>query len=57
MSAIRCHDLLMMPINLNNFAILNIKGCDYCSIISLTSKNEVTTLMQNADLTKKSRIL
>ena len=49
----RCHDLLMMSINLINIAILNIKGSDYHCIISLISKNDVINLMQNADLTEK----
>ena len=53
----RCHDLLMMSVNLSNIAILNIKGSDYCCIISLISKNEAINLRQNADLTKKSRAL
>ena len=53
----RCHDLLMMPINLSNIAILNIKGSDYCCIISLVSKNEVVNLLQNADLTKNAGTL
>ena len=30
----RCHDLLMISINLSNIAILNIKGTDYCCIIN-----------------------
>ena len=47
----RCHDLLMMSINLCDIAILNIKGSDYCCIISLISKNEAKNLLQNADLT------
>ena len=51
----RCHDLLMMSINLNDIAILNIKG--YCCIISLISKNEAINLIQNADLTEKSGAL
>ena len=42
----RCHDLLMMFINLCDIAIFNIKGSDYCCIISLISKNEAITLMQ-----------
>ena len=50
----RCHDLLMMPINLSSIAILNINGSGYCYIISLISKNEAIDLLQNADLTKKS---
>ena len=51
----RCHDLLMMSINLNDIAILNIKG--YCCIISLISKNEAINLIQSADLTEKSGAL
>ena len=47
----RCHDLLMMSINLCDIAILNMKGSDYCCIISLISKNEAKNLLQNADLT------
>ena len=50
----RCHDLLMISMNLSDIAILNIKGFDYCCIISLISKNEAIILMQNADLTVKS---
>ena len=50
----RCHDLLMMSINLSDIAILNIKGSYFYSIISLISKNDATDLLQNADLTEKS---
>ena len=53
----RCHDLLMMPINLSDIASLNIKGSVYCCITSLISKNEAIKLMQNANLTKKSGTL
>ena len=53
----RCNDLVIMSINLSNIAFLNIKGHDYCCIISLISKNEAITLMQNADLTEKSETL
>ena len=53
----RCHGLLMMSINLSNIAILKIKGSGYCCIISLISKNEAIKLMQNTDLTEKSRAL
>ena len=48
-----CHDLLMMPMNLSSIAILNIKGTDYCCIISLISKNEAINVMENVHLTKK----
>ena len=47
----------MMSINLSDIAILNIKDCDYRFIISLISKNEAIKLLQNDDLTEKSRIL
>ena len=50
----RCHDLLMMSVNLSDIAILNIKSSDLSLIIRLISKNEAINLMQNADLTEKS---
>ena len=43
--------------NLSDIAILNIKGSEYRSIISLISKTEAINLMQNADLTEKSGTL
>ena len=43
--------------NLSDIAILNIKGSDYCCIISLISKNEAINLMEIANLIKKSGIL
>ena len=46
-----------MSVNLSDIAILNIKGSDYCSIISLISKNEAINLMRNADLTGKKGTL
>ena len=52
-----CHDLLMIPMNLSDIAMLNIKGADYCCIISEISKIEVINLMQNIDLTEKSGTL
>ena len=39
--------------NLSDIAVLNIKGSDYCCIISLISKNKAKNLLKNADLTKK----
>ena len=51
------HDLLMMPMNLSNFAIFNIKGSDYRSIIMGISNTEAINLMQNTDLTGKSATL
>ena len=50
----RCHALLMMPTYFGDIAILNIKSSGYWCIISLVSKNDVTKLFENADLTEKS---
>ena len=47
------HDVLMMFINLNDIAILNIRGVDYRCIINGVSKSEPTNLLQNTDLSKK----
>ena len=47
----------MMSVNLSDIAFLNIKGTDYCCIISLISRNEAINLLQNADLTEKSGTL
>ena len=43
--------------NLSDIAILNIKGSDYCCIISGISKTETMKLLQNIDLTEKSGTL
>ena len=43
--------------DLSDIAILDIKGSDYCCIISLISKNEAIKLMQNVNLTEKSGTL
>ena len=40
----RCHDLLMMSMNLSN--LLNIKSADYCCVISGISKNDAIDVMQ-----------
>ena len=53
----RCHDLLMMSMNLSDIYILNIKNVNYCFIINGISKSEAIKLLQNIDLTEKSRIL
>ena len=47
----------MMSVNLSDIAILNIKGSNYCCIISLTSKNEPIKLLQNFDFPGKSGTL
>ena len=44
-----------MPLNLNDIAISNIKGSDYCCIISRISKSEAMKLLQNIDKKKKKK--
>ena len=46
---------LMKPINLPNIVILKIHGGDYSCVISEISKCEAINLMQNIDVSKKSR--
>ena len=50
----RCHDLLMMSMNLGDIAILKIENADYHCIISRISKSDAIKLLQNIDLTEKS---
>ena len=51
----RCHDLLMMSMNLSNIYILNIKGTDYCCVIGGISKSEAKNCMKYIDFnTEKS---
>ena len=47
----------MVSMNLSDIVILNIKGSDYCCIISLISKNEAINSMEIADLNEKSGTL
>ena len=47
----------MIFMNLRDIAILNIKGSNYCCIISGIRKSEVINLMQNIDLNEKSGTL
>ena len=48
---------VMMSLNRDHIAILNIHGVDYCCIISRISKNEAKYLTQNIDLTEKRETL
>ena len=48
-----CHDVLMMSMNLNDTAILNIHNFDYRCIVYGISKSEAVHLLQNVDLSKK----
>ena len=47
----------MMSINLGDIAILNIKYSDYRNVINRINKNAAINLMQNTDLTGKSKTL
>ena len=51
------HYLLITSMNLSDIAFLNIKGSDYCCIITGISKSETINLFQNIDLTGKSGTL
>ena len=53
----RCHDLLMMSINLSDITLLKIKNSDCHCIITEISRSEVVSLMQNIDSTVKSGTL
>ena len=45
-----CHDLLMMSINFDDIAILDINGVNYRDIISKISKSKAVNLFQNTNL-------
>ena len=47
----------MMLLNFSDIAILKIKGSDYYCIISKIIKTEAINLIQNVNLTGKSRTL
>ena len=52
-----CRDVLMMSMNLSDIASLNIHDADNCCIISGISKSKPINVIQNIDLTEKSRTL
>ena len=47
----------MMSKNLSDIAILNIKGFNYCCIISGISKTKAINLMEDIDLIEKNGTL
>ena len=51
------HDVLMMSVNLNDIAILNIRDVDYRCIINGIDKKETASLLQNANLTEERGVL
>ena len=52
-----CHDVLITSMNVNNIAILNNCGVNYCCIINGIRKLEAINLLQNATLNEKNRSL
>ena len=48
-----CYDVLMMSININDIAVLNICEVDYRCISNGISKSETVNFLQNADLSLK----
>ena len=50
-----CLDLVMMSMNVSDIAVLNIKSVGYRCIITGISKIGSINLMQNINLTEKSR--
>ena len=47
----------MMSVNLNDIAILNIRGVDYRCIVNRIRKSDTVNLQQNTDLTEDERVL
>ena len=52
----RCHDISMMAYNLENNAILNIKGVDYRCVIWNMTKNDAINRLNNSKLGDKSTL-
>ena len=46
-------DALMMSMNLNDIAILNVCGIDCCCIVNGTSKSEAMGLLRNSILNQE----
>ena len=49
----KCHDLLMVVYDLNNFMILNIKGVDYRCYVFNMSRSDAINLLNNSWLDNK----
>ena len=50
-------NVMIQSMNVRGIAISNIKGADYCFVISGISQSEAIKLMQNIDQTGKSGTL
>ena len=53
----RCHDLLIVSMNLNDIAILKKENAGYHCIITGISKSETINALENTDFTVKSGTL
>ena len=51
------HEILIVSINLNDIAILNISGADYRCIINGIWKSDAVSLQQNANLLEERGVL
>ena len=52
-----CHDIIQKAVNVNDVAIVTVKGNDYTGHSLYNSKDEAINLLKNVDLTEKSRTL
>ena len=52
-----CRDKLIMSIDINSTAILNIRSVNYCCIINGITKSEAISLLRNADFSEKTECL
>ena len=52
-SCIGWNDLLMMPINFNYIAVINIKCVDYRNNINIITKSDAITLLQDVKMAEK----
>ena len=51
-----CHDILVIPFELKNFVILNVKGVDYRRILWSISWNEDINILNNSVLEDKGNL-
>ena len=52
-----CHDILQIFINFNDVFTLHINGANYRCIIDRICKTYAVNILQNSDLTEKTRAL
>ena len=52
-----CHDLMQKAMNFNDVAIVSAKGTDYKIHFWYMSNDDAINIMNNSDLSKKTRLL